>query len=106
MHEHHSEQLAKNLQEFPLLVWNMKRMLLGQYFCLMLLSDPSHGGRGAEAQRIIAPIVEEAVHEEAERRTAVAENREPVQAVSSSQLAVRVDTVKVYRKLEQWSTQF
>ncbi len=68
-------------------------MLLGQYFCLMLLSDPSHSGRGAEAQNIIMPIVQEAIQEEAERRTAVAKNREPVQT-ALSQITIGVDVVE------------
>ncbi len=92
------KQSAKNLQEFPLLVWSLKRLFLGQYFCLMLLSDPSRSGRGAEAQKIIMPIIEGAIREEAKRRTAVAENRELVQAVSSSQITVGVDMVQSLQK--------
>ncbi len=68
-------------------------MLLGQYFCLTLLSDPSHGGRGAEALKIITLVVQEAVEEEAERRTAAAKNREPVQ-IPSRQITIGVDAVE------------
>ncbi len=92
-----SEWSAKNLPEFLLMTWSLKRMLLGQYFCLMLLSDPSHGGRGAEARKIITPIIQEAVEEEAERRTAVVENREPVRT-SLSQITIGMDAVESLQK--------
>ncbi len=69
--------------DLPLLIWNKKRILMGQYFCLALLSDPSHGGRGSEARRIIEPIVDESVREEAERRTVAKEDRPVVEAEKS-----------------------
>ncbi len=65
--------------DLPLLIWNRKRILMGQYFCLALLSDPSHGGRGSEARRIIEPIIDESLREEAERRTAAKEDRPEVE---------------------------
>ncbi len=36
-------------QEFPLLVWSLKRLLMTLHFLKMLMSNPSHCGRGAKA---------------------------------------------------------
>ncbi len=75
--------------DLPLLIWNRKRILMGQYFCLALLSDPSHGGRGSEARKIIEPIVDEAVREEAERRTAAKEGRPEVEVENADKLSLK-----------------
>ncbi len=48
-------------QEFPLLVWNLKRMLIGLHFLKMLMSDPNHCRRGAEAFQIVRPVVDDAI---------------------------------------------
>ncbi len=81
-------------QEFPLLIWNLKRMLMGFHFMKMLMSDPNHCGRGTEVFWIIGPVVDNAVRVKAERRNAAEEGRPPVQVQSAGRYSKGMDFLR------------
>ncbi len=87
------------LTEYPTTTWSLKRTLLGQYFLMMLMSNPCRRGRGAEAKKNITPFTDEVICKEAERRNAIDQGREPEEVQQVEKYSVGADAIEALKKI-------
>ncbi len=78
---------------------------MGQYFMMMLMSNPSHGGRGAEARKNIALLLDELVWQATKNRNAIEQGRELEKIQQSGRYSVGADAVEALKKIgyNEWS---
>ncbi len=87
------------LPQHPPTTWSLKRTLMGQYFLMMLMSNPSRGGRGAEARKNVVPFLDEVIRQEAERRNATKQGREPEEIQQVEKYSVRADAIEALKQI-------
>ncbi len=72
---------------------------MGQYFLMMLMSNPCHGGRGAEAKKNVTPFTDEVIRKEAEKRDAIEQGREPEEVLQVEKYSVGADAIEALKQV-------
>ncbi len=66
---------------------------------MMLMSNPCHGGRGAEAKKNITPFTDEVIRKEAERRNAVEQGRELEEVQQVEKYSVGAEAIEDLKQI-------